>query len=404
MADGDFPALGFDPAMGNVTSVRELAQQMADTATYAYEAGDVLTRIKNNQDVWTGEAAKAFAGTLGELPKYLDEANKSLKEAGTALSTWGDRLEAHRHKARELENAAQQAQRDFKSWEDAANQADAAQACSDDPALYNDYVQKARGATAAWDRLEGLRKEASDLKDTWEDDGRRCAEALNEAAEKAPDKAFFESFGELFDDAGKWFADHLGDIGDIAGMVSAVAGVLAFIPILAPIAGPVALIAGGIALVAHGADMVVNEKWDDPNAWVSLAGDVAGLVPGLGPIAKEFGPAVKVVKGADKVVDAARGLTDVAITAGRGVAAKAAEVATPASMYQWAAEVVIGGSRYANPVVDAAATGMQITTNLGVQVPVVVGLVEKSESNDTTKNVSGVGAAIISGLQIVTRW
>ncbi|MFD1050256.1 hypothetical protein ACFQ1S_34405, partial [Kibdelosporangium lantanae] len=78
MADADFPALEFDPAVGNVATVRDLARQMTDTGTYAKEAHEVLKSIQDKKDVWTGEASKAFAGKLGELPKYLDDAQESL--------------------------------------------------------------------------------------------------------------------------------------------------------------------------------------------------------------------------------------------------------------------------------------------------------------------------------------
>src|SRR5262249_35670042 len=113
-------------------------------------------------------------------------------------------------------------------------------------------------------------------------------------------------FGEMFDDIGKWFKDHLGDIGDIAGIISAVAGALAFIPILTPICGPIALIAGGVALAAHAADMTVNDKWDDPNAWVSVASDVVGLIPGGKLVAEGFKTASEAASGATKLIDVGR--------------------------------------------------------------------------------------------------
>ncbi|MFD2399479.1 WXG100 family type VII secretion target [Prauserella oleivorans] len=119
MSAANYPALGFDPARGNVGTVRNLAKQMSDTATYAREAHEVLRSIESKKDVWTGEASRAFAERLGELPGYVDSAHTSLRDAGKALNTWGDRLEAHQKRARELEEQARQAI-------DAAEQADAA--------------------------------------------------------------------------------------------------------------------------------------------------------------------------------------------------------------------------------------------------------------------------------------
>lgn len=94
MAD-DFSALGFDPARGNVGTVRDLAKQMTDTGKYANEAFEVLKGVKDKQEIWTGTAARAFTDRLGPLPEYLDKSQESLTKAGTALSTWSDKLEAH---------------------------------------------------------------------------------------------------------------------------------------------------------------------------------------------------------------------------------------------------------------------------------------------------------------------
>jgi uncharacterized protein YukE len=87
MSDADFLALGFDPARGNVTTVRDLATQLTDTSTYAKEAYDVLKSVQDKKDVWTGNAAEAFAGKLDQLPEYLEKSHTSLDLAGTALST-----------------------------------------------------------------------------------------------------------------------------------------------------------------------------------------------------------------------------------------------------------------------------------------------------------------------------
>lgn len=66
--------------------------------------------------------------------------------------------------------------------------------------------------------------------------------------------------------------------GDIAGVVSAVAGGLALIPGVQLVAAPIALLSGGIALGLHTADMVATGDYE--GKWVTVAGDVVGLVPG----------------------------------------------------------------------------------------------------------------------------
>src|SRR3989442_452672 len=159
MTDADFPALGFDPARGDVASVNELATQMSDTGKYANEAYEVLKSVQDKKDVWTGNAADAFAGKLGQLPEYLDKGHTSLEEAAKALSTWGERLAAHQTRAKELEAQAKQALADAESKDGAARAArDAAQQQPDNGAMRDDAVGKINAANAAWDRLDDLRR------------------------------------------------------------------------------------------------------------------------------------------------------------------------------------------------------------------------------------------------------
>lgn len=281
------------------------------------------------------------------------------------------------------------------------------------PEVRESATNKINAANDAWSSLEAIRKKAESLQDIWEDDARTCAKALNEAAEKAPNKAFFESFGELFADAGKWFKDHLGDIGDIAGIVSAVAGVLAFIPVLTPIAGPIALAAGGVALAAHGGDMVANEKYDDPNAWIGLGSDVLGVIPGVGAISKGFGAAGDVVAGADRLVDVGRatGVTgmvntagEAAVQGGRAFSDEMAQVVTdmkePSKAFQWVAEKAIGGTDEAAAAAGDLAKTMQGGANAGLQVPSGVGLFQNDEGTTSVKNVAGGVGGVLNGIQL----
>lgn len=423
----EYPHLGFDPARGNVTTVRELAKQIKDTGTYAKEAYEAIKAVQDNKDVWTGPAARAFAGQLGELPKYLDDAQSSMDIAGTALSNWSDNLEAHQTKARELEEAARKAIADAENADQAlataqANDVPIAYDTSDPVAAQNaqaradantQAVRDAQAtATSAWDRVEDIRQQARTLRDRWEDDGRVCADKLNEAAEKAPNKAFFESFGELFDDAGKWLKDHIGDIGDIAGIVSAVAGVLAFVPVLTPFMAPIALGAGAIALAAHGADMVVNEKYDDPNAWMSLGGDVVGLIPGVKAVGAGLNAAGDVVSGADRLIDVSRatGATGMMDTAGEAAARGASafgrklsteigEMGGPATMYQWVADKALGPGALLDPAMSTnVAKAIDASVNITPQIPSTIGLFETTESNTEMKNASGGMGTILGGV------
>ena len=67
------------------------------------------------------------------------------------------------------------------------------------------------------------------------------------------------------------------EIGDWAGLVSSIAGAVALIPGAAIIAGPIALAAGAVALVAHGISAAQGG-----DTGLDIAGDVVGLIPGVG--------------------------------------------------------------------------------------------------------------------------
>ncbi len=205
----------------------------------------------------------------------------------------------------------------------------------------------------------------------------------------------------MFEDIGGWFTDQLGAIGDIAGIVSAVAGALAFIPVLTPVMGPIAIGAGVVALGAHGADMVVNEKWDDPDAWVSIGGDVLGVIPGVGAISKGMDAAGGVVAGVDKIVDVTRvggALDNVAATGydamvagGRAFADEAAAASADASrLFQWVGDATIGPF---SSQADEVAKAMQSSVNLSLQVPNAVGLSDTSDATSEAKSAAGMASA-----------
>ncbi|WP_037316864.1 putative T7SS-secreted protein [Amycolatopsis orientalis] len=414
MAD-DFSALGFDPARGNVATVRELARQMTDTGKYANEAFEVLKNVKDKRDLWTGTAAQAFTSRLGPLPEYLEKSHKSLDKAGKALSTWSDRLDAHQRKARELEAEAKKAKGTAEQADSAARSArQSAMGKPDDANLHNAAVDKINAANAAWDRLADLRKQAENLKDTWEDDADNCADELKDAAGEAPTESFWDSLGSMFDDVGKWLKDHLGDIGDIAGIVAAVAGALAFIPILTPIMGPIALGAGAVALLAHGADMVVNDKWDDPNAWVSLGGDVIGMIPGVGAVAKGVDAASTALSGVDKLVDVSRATgmmntaADAMVAGGKAFSDDIAKVVggmqDPAKAFSWMADKAMGVGLTASPELVAMSNNVakviQGGTGVALQIPSALGLVDTTEATTNAKNTTGAIGAILGGISL----
>ncbi|OLT45128.1 hypothetical protein BJF85_01555 [Saccharomonospora sp. CUA-673] len=251
-----------------------------------------------------------------------------------------------------------------------------------------------RAAGEAWGKVEQIRRQAEQLMETWNQDGATCAEALNRAAELAPDKGFFESIGDAFASAGDWVMDHLGEIGDVAGMISAVAGALSFIPVLAPVTGPIALAAGGIALAAHGGEMVKEGKWDEPSAWVGLGADALGVLPGVGAVSKGLATATDSLQ----VVD---GLAPAAMSGGKVMLQEAGKVAEPAKLMGAFGEKMagsVGGNA------DTIAKVTQNTLSLGGQVPSGLDMAIGNETTGAAKDVAGYAGGGLAGVQSVGEW
>ncbi|WP_253862281.1 hypothetical protein [Prauserella halophila] len=386
-----------------------LAKQMTDTSVYAREAHEVITSIQGKKDTWTGEAAKAFADKVGELPGYLDAAHTSLRDAGKALSGWQDTLKQHQASAKKLEEecrkAIEKAERADAAAQQATAQANTPVASGSDPASVESARQQQqadanaaadarRAAGEAWGKVDDIRRKARELKSAWEQDARTCADTLRNVAERAPDKGFFESIGDAFSAAGSWIGDHLGEIGDVAGMISAVAGALAFIPVLAPVMGPVALAAGGIALAAHGGEMVKEGKWDEPGAWVGLGADALGVLPGVGAVSKGMSMATDSLQ----VVD---GLAPAAMSGGKVMLREAGQVAEPAKLMGSFGEKVastVGGNA------DTIAKATQNTFSLGSQVPTGLDMAIGNDTTDTIKSGTGYAAGGMAGAQSVGQW
>lgn len=409
MSDAKFPSLGFDPARGNVGTVRDLAKQMLDTAHYASSATDVLKATQAQRGVWQGEAADAWNGKLGELPQHLDAAHNSLEGAGKALQDWGDRLDAHQRRAHELEEECRRAIQQAQQADAAAAQAAKANAPipydANDPAAAQaadlraqaneDAADRAsEAASEAWERVEDIRRQAEDLRDRWEDDAKACGDKLGEAADKAPSKGLLDSMGD-------WFSDHSKDIGDWAGVVSAVAGTIALIPGAGFIAAPIALAAGGIAVAAHTTDMAKHGKATSPAAWVTLGADTVGMLPGVGAAARGLSTA-------SHAATSVEGLGTVTSLGRSAAAAKLSkDMSEPAKIWEKAsgpfARKMGGSGEEIEKHTQQIAKRTQATVNLGLQGPTVADKFGAGLPEDASTPVGYAGSGY-TGAKTVGAW
>ena len=108
---GDFPALGFDPAPGDLDGVADLAGKYRVVSRDLGEANDSLRRIVTKKGIWEGAASEAFARRIGPLPAYLEGAARSMGQAADALEGWCRDLGELQRKAKDLEQRAEAAAR-----------------------------------------------------------------------------------------------------------------------------------------------------------------------------------------------------------------------------------------------------------------------------------------------------
>lgn len=109
MTGNQYPALGFDPAPGDVGGVGDLAEKYRAVSRDLSEADSMLRQIVTKQGIWTGEASEAFARRLGPLPEYLEGAARSMAQAAYALEGWTRDLGELQRQAADLERQAKAA-------------------------------------------------------------------------------------------------------------------------------------------------------------------------------------------------------------------------------------------------------------------------------------------------------
>ncbi len=381
---GGWPGLGFDPAPGDPAGAGGLVAQLTTSAKHLRDTHDVLAALAAQRGSWTGEASTAFAEKLAGLPRYLADAQESLQRAGGVLGEWQGELGGMQARAGDLETQAAAARTRLGTAEATEQQARGHPdfglvgqefSAADLPEAQRRVDAAAAELDRAMATAAGLRASLDDLLRRGEALRGEHGAAARRAAEgvRRADDGLAPPESTWFEEAAGWVGDHLHDIGDVAGMISAVAATLALIPVLTPIAAPVALAAGGVALLAHGADIAVNGRAGDVDAWVSVGGDAVGLIPG----AKLLTGAAATARGSLQTADGLRHVLPAAADGvrlaypgvvsrvGRAgpVTQRAVDAVTP-TLQRWLPEADLDPARVAK-VVEGAI-------NLGSQVPKII--------------------------------
>lgn len=299
-----FPALGFDPAPGEVAVVDSLAEDLGKATTALGESAGLLTDLasKTGSD-WIGEAADAFREHASdELPKALRNAHDSFEKAGNALHGWSQDLAEFQRQADSLEREAEQARADVAAAREHLADVRAnpyhATGPNPDPSVVAEAhrmqaqaVDQANGAVgSAEGSLDDILRRARSLKGHHDD----AADSAAKALDSAPDDLAPHKPG-LFASIGDWIGDHAKEIGDILADISAVTGFLALVtpPPLDAICLGVSVVS---ALGAAGFHKYAGEGWG------TVGLDMVGALPGIGVL----GDAAKGAKLGETVLDGVR--------------------------------------------------------------------------------------------------
>ncbi len=334
MSTRDFPALGFDPAPGDLDGIADLAGKYRAVSTDLTEADDALRQIVRKQGIWQGEASEAFARRIDPLPQYLEGAARSMGSAADALEKWSHDLGDLQKRAADLEARAEAA---AKAAEVARANPDLALANRTFPDRQSLQIAQrlldnaGQQLQTAIDGCQNVQDAAKQLQQEHTEAAGRVAEALRKAKELAPqepdvlDKLSDAVGGALadlsntladgVDQAWDFVQDHaelISKLSDVVGDIGNGIGVLS--DVLPPPADKVAsVVATGLALGALSGHAIAKAAGADVST-ETLIFDVAGAATSFAGLADVLPDTVIKVAGygllADQVVGEGVGRKD----------------------------------------------------------------------------------------------
>ncbi len=308
-----FPALGFDPAPGDVDLTRGLARQLGHIAAELRTTCTTIDRMECGD--WKGKAAVAFADHVAhDVEPLLVKARDSFDKASHAMNSWAAQLADFQHEARALEHEAETKQSALDNAKAAATPQPTPGASpkpTHPSAADQAAAKKAEHAVdEAGSAFNHVVQRAHELQDRYNKAAKAIGGRLDDAGDIAPDRPGFFSrmvhdVEDAWHDCAQWLHDHADMIAHIGDILSAISGVLGVIAIITAPFEPVgAIFAGaaaatsGLALLAH---LTAKAEGADVS-WTKIGFDALGAVPGI----KGFSMGAKVaddsalaVKGAD---------------------------------------------------------------------------------------------------------
>ncbi|MET0930390.1 MAG: hypothetical protein ABWX74_12785 [Aeromicrobium sp.] len=180
----DYPALGFDPAPGDVAGVEEAASVVRFAQRKLEDVAEALTQTRVER--WRGALATAFEELLGlEVRPVIERAGIGLDDSGRHLDDWSEKLKGLQRRARDIELEAAAARQRLGTARDET--ADAGSA--------DDQERRIRRAD---DELGQCLLDAQALQREYTSEGEAAARLLADAEDTVPsDLRRLDAFGQM---------------------------------------------------------------------------------------------------------------------------------------------------------------------------------------------------------------
>lgn len=268
-----FPALGFDPAPGDLSLLEGFVDNLSSGADGVDDALTVLDGA--DETTWSGLAADAFRANQSEefRPRLVDS-GRALRSSHTTLSTWVSELAEFQRRARVLEDDAAEARAAVNRSEGARDDADsAADGATPDPNAVRDAE---RALSLAQGDLASILAEA-----------RRLQEAVSQRAAEIA-RMLESARDEIGQYAGNWFSNTWDDAVDLADkfmeyvvpiledILRAALPIISLLSFVFPALAPIALGISVALVVIDGLQALTGR-----GTWGDFAVGVAGLALGF---------------------------------------------------------------------------------------------------------------------------
>ncbi|MEG3627296.1 putative T7SS-secreted protein [Streptomyces poriticola] len=291
MGSSKYPNLGFDPAPGDLETVRLMVSAIGKVNREGGTAQTQLSKIGTSDGIWAGQAADAFTKSVDKIPPYLKRALDSIDSAHRVLAGWETSLDGFQSRARKLEQEAAAAASRVRTAQgglDGLPSDTSGMSDKEKDEHEKDRKGKQRAYDSANDELESVRSRARTLQGEYTTAADATARTIREAADDAPPEPGW------FDDLVDGFTEFLSDawnvlsdpnfwklVGDILADIAMVIGVVCLVALMLGTGvgalGLIGFIVGVGALAAHSAAMIGGAEGV---TWETLAWDALGVVAG----------------------------------------------------------------------------------------------------------------------------